>query len=1796
MKIYKKRLIAGVMALLLGCSTLFTASAADTAKNAKNLKDMVEELPELPEVVKNLEEDEIVTAEDVILTEGDSFEAENNLSGINYSMSKVKVTFGGAKNQKGQEFDSNVTGVYHAIYCVEPKSGNPVYKVTRKIIVNERKKETQGQQEKVGSKDEKKDNPDEEDSRQTGEVLTEIPEMPENAEDTVNVTDKENGVIFSVMPAMATRTMSRRSVSANLVTGEKLVYPSNLGNYSTNYFTVNGRVAYCLEAKEGTPSSGDYAANVFESNVNLQKVLYYGYGGPGDITDSFMPTFDWSLKYVFTHLAASYAYCGMDAFYGCKFEDIKSCGVWGFIEYLSSLSVPPTAAISLSPTETRAYEDGGIQRTTDYRFDGDSRNYITLNLPENVTYHSGGTTQTGRVTIYGGTRFYFSAPLSVTGTWNSGILTGQMGSQWKTLVVSTSAGKQDIGYGAFFDEENSTVSFRVKWMDLAKIKVMKADEATGVNLAGAVFGIYADKGCTNLITEMPATDSQGASEVQIPKTQERVYLKEITVPQGYKLNTAVFNVALTAGETTSVNITNQEQMGKITIRKSGDMLTSVDGTEGNLDFVYGSSGHSGAKFTIYAAENIYSQDKVTKIYNSGEVVLQLETGVDGNITTPELHLGTYRIVEQQAPHGLVIGKTTEERTQNVTLSYAGEMIEFASGEAAYTNNRPDISVKVVKKSADDDVTLEGAVFGLYAESDIPVQNGSIGVRKGTLIERAVSDMDGRVVFHADIPVGYRYSVREIQAPDLYCTSDEVYSFTYEYKDDTTYRYIFENEFRNKEVCGEIHINKIDMDSQNFTAQGNAKMVGARYGLYAAENIQNPNKKSGILYRKDGLVDQGKISEDGTLDFRNLYLGKYYVKELEPAEGYLLDETVYPVTVNYEGQNVKTIHRFVTVREKVKKQAFQMIKISENGEQTETEIIEGAGFKVFLVEDLIGVKNGKLKPSNGRTFSANDFIGYDYSKDKTASYFINGERVYVPELFTDSKGYLKSPELPYGEYVVFESTTPKNLQTINPFLVHITEDNREPQVWRVFDDRPLQFYFKIVKKDAQTQENVLDNGASYRIFDLESEEYVEMLVRYPKKEKISVFQTNEEGYLLTPEPLKYGSYRVEEVHAPDSYVITGNEKSLTEDGREIPLNEVNAGGSYANAHRDCIVTTVEAGTAHQVEEETGNFIVAVEQSNDEAVGSLTLNKRGEKLKEAVKIEDKMFSKVKNRMTSFINAVSETVTGEPVMEQSIGYEFKYGQEGLEGVEFSVYAGETIYTPDRQTDAEGNRIVKYHENDLVSTLVTDTEGKAVLNNLPIGKYYLAERKAGEGFVLDTDRKEFEIKYNGQESAVDFVTMNLTNERQHISVEILKEDAVTGKVLEGVVFGLYAEETIKNTAGEVLVEKDELIEAGRTDAEGKMAFKADLPHGKYYVKELEHKRGYLPNDEVYHLEAAYSDSSVKVIELVCKIENQPTVTELTKTDLTGGQEIEGARLQILKEGEVIEEWVSGKEPHIVYALEPGEYVLHEELAPTEQGYVRAEDVTFVVEETGEVQKVEMQDDHTKTVVSKSDITDGKEIQGAVLQIIDGEGKVLEEWISGEEHLIEYLPVGSYTLHEESAIDGYVVADDVEFDVLETGEVQKVEMLDERTMGILRIKKTDGETEEPLEGVEFTLYEKESEEAVATLVTDKDGNAESIQLPIGIYGDGVLKEITTYVLKETKALEGYEESEEEWEIIFEYQDDKTPIIEVSKDIQNKKIPVEEVANVAKTGDKADLVLPVLGILAGIVCVIGVVSRKKKLK
>ena len=285
----------------------------------------------------------------------------------------------------------------------------------------------------------------------------------------------------------------------------------------------------------------------------------------------------------------------------------------------------------------------------------------------------------------------------------------------------------------------------------------------------------------------------------------------------------------------------------------------------------------------------------------------------------------------------------------------------------------------------------------------------------------------------------------------------------------------------------------------------------------------------------------------------------YVKEITPPEGYTLDTTKYEVSVTYEGQDVAEVTRDLTVKEQVKKQAFQLIKISEDGEQTETDLVAGAGFKVYLISDLTQVKNGKLKPSNGESYTASDFKNYDFIKEQVAVTYENGTAVPVPELITDTKGYAVSPELPYGSYVVVESTTPENLKTIDPFVVNVENDSREPMQWRVFDDRPFEFLLKIVKKDAQTGNTVLKAGASYKIYDVTNKKYVEQVVQYPKKEKISVFETNEEGYLITPQELKCSTYRIEEVKAPEGFVRQGSEESLY-DGTTIisPLEQTTKG--------------------------------------------------------------------------------------------------------------------------------------------------------------------------------------------------------------------------------------------------------------------------------------------------------------------------------------------------------------------------------------------------------------------------------------------------------------------------------------------------------------------------------------------------------------------------------------------------------------------------------------------------------------
>lgn len=489
-------------------------------------------------------------------------------------------------------------------------------------------------------------------------------------------------------------------------------------------------------------------------------------------------------------------------------------------------------------------------------------------------------------------------------------------------------------------------------------------------------------------------------------------------------------------------------------------------------------------------------------------------------------------------------------------------------------------------------------------------------------------------------------------------------------------------------------------------------------------------------------------------------------------------------------------------------------------------------------------------------------------------------------------------------------------------------------------------------------------------------------------------------------------------------------------------EVTGKGSYKENPKEGIVITVSSDTAHQIDPDTGAVIVEVEQPNDEQVGSLTLTKTGE---QPVEVKgDSLLAKAKR----LAGKIKDAVTGEDT-DTGVFHDFVYEESGVEGATFELYAKDTIYSPDGAKDEQGNPVIRYEKDDLVATLVTDKEGKAVVNNLPLGSYYLKETVAGDHFVLNPEQKEFTLTAEDDTQAVVYEGVAYKNERQKISISVEKKDAVTEEKLEGVIFGLYAKEDILSQQGEVLVEKDTLLEKKATDEKGQLTFDSDLYHGKYYVKEEVRKPGYLPNEEIWEIDASYTDQNLTEIKLTKEVENQPTKSQFTKTDATTGEELEGAKLQIIdQDGNIVEEWISTKEPHVVYGLPEGTYTLHEELPPYAEGYVSVEDIEFEVKEDGSVTKVEMKDTYSKVEISKTDLTTGKELEGAKLQILNKDGEVLEEWVTdGKPHLVEKLPVGEeLILREITAPEGYEIAEDVKFTLEDTMEVQKVEMKDART------------------------------------------------------------------------------------------------------------------------------------------------------
>jgi uncharacterized surface anchored protein len=448
----------------------------------------------------------------------------------------------------------------------------------------------------------------------------------------------------------------------------------------------------------------------------------------------------------------------------------------------------------------------------------------------------------------------------------------------------------------------------------------------------------------------------------------------------------------------------------------------------------------------------------------------------------------------------------------------------------------------------------------------------------------------------------------------------------------------------------------------------------------------------------------------------------------------------------------------------------------------------------------------------------------------------------------------------------------------------------------------------------------------------------------------------------------------------------------------------------------------------------------------------------------------------------------------------------------------------------------------------------------------------------------------------------LTFCNDRQKAEVSVLKKEKDADRALEGCVFGLFAGEDIQTVSGAVLVCKDTMIEQQSTDENGQITFAADLPLGaSYYVQELCAPDGFVNTGEKQEFVFAYAGEDQAAVTYSFTFENEATTVELSKKDLTTGEELPGAHLQVIDEnGDIVDEWVSTDEAHVIRELTVGKTYTMVETKPAD-GYVTAERIEFTVEDTAEIQKHEMLDDVTKVQISKTDITGTQEVPGAALAILDENDQVVDSWISGTEpHYVEKLPVGSYTLREEQAPKGYTVAADVSFEVADTGEIQTVQMADDIARGKVIINKTDKDTGEPMEGVEFELCDS-SGNVLETLATDAAGHAESGLYEIASYEDGAYAGQLIYYLAETRTLEGYTLDDTQHEVAFEYVDDSTPVIEVTFDLTNEKSDTEKTSGTSsrntgnpKTGDGTNLWLPILLMETAIFGIFIIASRKKK--
>ena len=643
------------------------------------------------------------------------------------------------------------------------------------------------------------------------------------------------------------------------------------------------------------------------------------------------------------------------------------------------------------------------------------------------------------------------------------------------------------------------------------------------------------------------------------------------------------------------------------------------------------------------------------------------------------------------------------------------------------------------------------------------------------------------------------------------------------------------------------------DAETKSAQGDATLAGAVYGIY----------------------DNGEVVDKYTTDKNGSFTTSYYVcgdkwtlKEIEPSEGYLLDETEYHIGAEAKKYTIENNSISIGVTEDILKGKISIIKHTDDG-STKIETPEkGAEFQVYL---------------------------------KSSGSYAKATESERDTLVCDEYGFAETKDLPYGTYTVHQTKGWNGTESIADFDVFISENNKTYKY--LINNASLESYVKMVKVDSETGKQIPYSGAGFQIYSPKGE-LVTMKYTYPIVTEIDTFYTNSEGYLITPESLPYGKgYSVVEVQAPYGYILdstpvhfditaenTSEENGVTivkaekkntpqkgtitvEKTGEIFSNVTAVGGGYTDeSGNDVALTTVYqpeysvsglSGAVFEIyaDEDITTPDGTVRAKKDELVATLKTNTKGTATSKQLYIGkyrvvetvapygtvinpephtvELTYSgqneKVTNTSTSFTNDRQKAeINLTKILEQD--EKFNIGNNGeIRNVSFGLYADEDLKA------ANGTVIPK---DGLLEIITCNEKGKATFTtDLPIGSYYVKEISTDNHYILSDRKYPVVFEYAGQDTASVHISVNdgdpLGNEIIYGTIKGLKIDRETGENIAGALFGLFG-------INETEFTEETAILTSESNEEGIFTFE-NVPYGEYIIRELKPAEGYLPNEENY-------------------------------------------------------------------------------------------------------------------------------------------------------------------------------------------------------------------------------------------------------------------------------------------------------------------------------------------------------------